>query len=76
MSGVQKYPKTIRPHFRKLLKEYKTLKGLGDFLGAELGNINAMKRRGFMSKAYALLAEKYSNGEYKARLLCKQGRLK
>ena len=66
----------IRPEFRRLLREMKTLKGCADFLGTTWQNVAVMKGRGYMGTKWAKVVETKTYGDYKARMLAKRGKLK
>jgi len=72
----QKFTTDIRPEFRRLLKEMRTLKGCADFLGTTWQNVAVMKGRGYLGVKHALKAEAMSFSDYKARLLAKRCELK
>ena len=74
MPAFQKIPaKNLRKEFRRLLLDYVDLESLAELLDTTKQNIWVQKKRGYMSKPQALLAEKETEGSYSAKLLAKEG---
>ena len=72
----QKFPNTIRPEFRRLLKAYRTYKELAAMLRTSQANVGMMKMRGYMPAKFARQADMMSFGKYKAKMLARRGEIK
>ncbi len=62
----------IRPEFRKMIKNCKTVSSLADFLSCTSENVRVQIHRGYLSLKFAERAERRSGGKYKERLLVKK----